>query len=281
MKKLLYVLGSIVWCLLWSFPARADVIWEPEDSFYASHAGECTYVNRQFTANGPDGTVIVYKSPVLAEVVDTWENGHRVSITHVYRGSDGIEWGIYDDYKGKCGWVPMDYMKVVYDGISFEEEYKTEIQDKKGELDSKYLDTDIYFWDYPGSDAFIQITARDHMPQYNEVFTDESGYTWGNVGYYYGVKNYWVCIEKPGADYAGLYPEGGPKRGETDDDLAKDQKRGQMDSSGEPIGEGAGTDRIVPKKDGRTMAVTLAMVAAVVSVAAVLLWLLNKGKKRS
>ncbi len=280
MKKLLYVLGSIVCCLLWSFSARADVIWEPEDSFYASHAGECTYVNRQFTANGPDGTVIVYKSPVLAEVVDTWENGHRVNITHVYRGSDGIEWGIYDDYKGNCGWVPMDYMKVVYDGISFEEEYGDEIQDKEGELDKEYLNTDIYFWNYPGSETYIQITARDHMPEYREVFTDESGYTWGKVGYYYGVKSCWVCLEKPGADYAGLYPDGGPKRGEASDDSAEDQEKKQWGSAGEPGEKGAAAERIAPKKDSGTVAVTLAMVAAVVSVTAVLLWLLNKGKKR-
>lgn len=287
MKKLLYVLGGIVCCLIWSFSARADVIWEPQDSFFESHSSECNYVSRQYTANGPDGVVIVYKSPELAEVVDTWENGHMVTITHVYQGSDGIPWGIYDDFRGQCGWVPMDYMKLVYDGISFEEEYGDRIQNRQGEIDEKYLNTDIYFWNYPGSDIFIRITAEDHMPQYNQVFTDESGYTWGQIGYYFGAKSHWVCLEKPGADYAGLYPDGGPKRGEAAADSAQDQKHGWQDSAEygsdalqENGEENTETSRITPRQDSRTMALTLAMVAAVVSVAAVLLWLLNKGKKR-
>ena len=35
------ILALLVLALL-PLPARADVIWEPEDGFYAAHADECT-----------------------------------------------------------------------------------------------------------------------------------------------------------------------------------------------------------------------------------------------
>ena len=35
-------------------PAAADVIWEPEDSFYQKHAEECQLLQRSFYANGPE-----------------------------------------------------------------------------------------------------------------------------------------------------------------------------------------------------------------------------------
>ncbi|MCI9278133.1 hypothetical protein D7X48_09255 [bacterium D16-50] len=271
MKRWLGILSGLICCALCSFSVRADMIWEPQDSFYERHEKECEYVNRQFTANGPDGMVIVYKSPELPEIVDTWENGHRVSIIFTYRDSDGILWGIYDDYRGKCGWVPMDYMSVVYDDISFRDEYEGEIEIRKGQLDDKYLGTEVYFWSYPGGDAYILMKLSEYTPEYGETFVDEEGNVWGGVGYYYGIKNNWICIDKPDASFQELYPEGGPRRG-----------RGS-DSGEEEWGSGTKTDgdRIVPKGDSRAMTVTLAMVALVVSVTAVLLRILKgRGERK-
>ena len=65
MKKIL-CLWAVVGCFLFcGLCVRADVIWEPEDSFYKKHSEECVYVNRLYTANGPDGEVILYKSPEM------------------------------------------------------------------------------------------------------------------------------------------------------------------------------------------------------------------------
>lgn len=61
---------------------RKGTVREPADSFYEQHASQCAYVNRCFTADGSDGTVILYESPESAKVMDTWENGFRVYLSH-------------------------------------------------------------------------------------------------------------------------------------------------------------------------------------------------------
>ena len=35
--------------------ALADVIYQPDDDFYNSHAGDCEYLNRDYYANGESG----------------------------------------------------------------------------------------------------------------------------------------------------------------------------------------------------------------------------------
>ena len=51
------ILALLVLALL-PLPARADVIWEPQDGFYAAHADECTYVNdRYLSPGGVEGVV--------------------------------------------------------------------------------------------------------------------------------------------------------------------------------------------------------------------------------
>ena len=60
MKKWLASMLIFTFCIL-GFPkdVHADVIWEPEDSFYKMHADDCVYHNRYYIANGPDGKVTV------------------------------------------------------------------------------------------------------------------------------------------------------------------------------------------------------------------------------
>ena len=84
MKKSAWIWAVVVCWILCVMPVKADVIWEPMDDFYEEHREECRYVNRNFTANGPDGEVIVYKSPENPTVVDTWENGFSAYISFVY-----------------------------------------------------------------------------------------------------------------------------------------------------------------------------------------------------
>ncbi|MDE6169306.1 MAG: hypothetical protein K2G28_12715, partial [Acetatifactor sp.] len=131
--------GILCCCGLWAMSVRADVIWEPMDSFYEKHSSECTYVNRQFTAKGPDGKVILYKSPILPEQVAVWENGYQAYISFTYKDSHGIVWGIFEGENGMTGWMPMAYMEAVYDSISFQEEFEDEIQDHIGELDESCM----------------------------------------------------------------------------------------------------------------------------------------------
>lgn len=287
MKKLLGIWGGIICCLcclLCALPVKADVIWEPEDSFYQKHASECTYVNRLFTAKGPDGKVIVYQSPEMPIVVETWENGSREWISYTYQDGDGIVWG----YCG--GWMPMAYMEVVYDTISFEEEYADQIMGESGDLDSRYLGEEIYYWGYPGAENGDILTVGDqYTPSYSGVFTDEEGRKWGKVGYYFGRRNVWVCIDWPEADYEELYPNGGPQRGATNSQQGTQTEKngengetGQNVPSGEQRGdeEGNARDRIVPKVNRRLVTTAVVMVVLVAAVTAALLVGVKKGRKK-
>lgn len=263
MKKRAYIFTALICYLLLSIPARADVIWEPEDSFYESHADECEYVGRTFTANGPDGKVILYKSPELPEVVAVWENGQKAYIYFTYRDPEGIEWGIYDSHNGTIGWMPMDYMEVVYDSTAFQEEHRSQITEQSGELDEKYLDQIIFLWKYPGSSESDFMKFDDNPPTYNHVYVDENENRWGLVDYWYGNRNVWVCLDAPTADFDRLYPEGAP---------AYETPKTTSDTLNN-------APRIVPKTKSGIIPLTIFMVALIMATTVILLALL-KGKKK-
>lgn len=259
-KKWLCLLGIIICCMHSALLVHADIIWEPDDNFYNQNASECTYVNRVYTANGPDGIVIVYKSPESPQVVTQIDNGTQIYISYTYQAPDGIVWGIYEDFVGGItrwitGWIPMDYMALVYDSISFAEEFDADIVAQDGGLDDAYLGQEIYLWKYPGSTEQHLMPSEDYLPSYSSVFVDEEGRSWGNVGYYFGMKNTWVCIDQPTADFDTLYPEGAPQRGTE---------------------QAGSTERIVPGQNNAATILTVVLVLAVVLITAGLLVILRR-----
>lgn len=267
MKRILCLMAVFICCLSCTISVRADVIWEPEDSFYEKHASQCTYVNRCFAADGPDGIVIFYESPESAKVVDTWENGYQAYISYTYKDGSGILWGIYEKGSGQTGWVPMEYMKVVYDHISFQEDYGSEIMEQRGVLEEKYKGEAIQIWEYPGAkEPVTEPVNMQGLPEYSSVYTDEKGYRWGYVGYYYGLRNIWICIDQPTADYEQLYPDGGPQ-------IVAQAEAAETDGLNS---EKQGTDRIVPQPDHGTAILATALVALVVLATAGLLVVLRK-----
>lgn len=286
MKKRFYVFAALICCLFFSIPARADVIVEPADYFYAAHANECKYVGRTFTANGPDGKVILYKSPELPEVVTVWENGQRAYIYFTYRDQDGIEWGIYDDHNGTMGWMPMAYMEVVYDSIAFQEEHRSQITEQFGELDEKYQGQDIFLWRYPGSLEYNYVTFKDDPPTYNHVYVDENENSWGLIDYWYGSRDVWICLDAPNADLDQLYPDGAPvyKTPKTFDTPKEDIVPSAPDSPEADVvpsvpDSPTETPRIVPKAKPGIIPLTIFMVVSIMAATAILLVIL-KGKKK-
>ncbi|MCM1184273.1 MAG: hypothetical protein NC337_12955 [Roseburia sp.] len=263
MKKWLCVMGIVFLSVLCVRPVYADVINEPRDSFYERHAEECVYVNRMFTANGPDGKVFCYASPESPRVTAAWENGMTAWISFTYRDGDGILWGIAEGH----GWMPMAYMEVVYDSISFAEEYADEITGEIGTLDEQYMGKEIYLWTYPGSMEEKTITTGEFMPEYRSVYVDEAGRSWGNLGYYYGFKNEWICIDDPTADAQQLWPDGAPQRGQG------------LAGNAEAAPQGA--ERIVPQTNRFTVILTVVLVGMVAAVSAALLVVLKRrGRNR-
>lgn len=285
-KTVTCLLAAVCFWMACSFSAVADMIAEPMDSFYEDHREECSYMGRAFTANGPDGKVYLYKSPELPEVVATWENGYTVYITFTYEDSQGIVWGVYDDYRGTLGWMPMDYMDLVYDSISFQEEHREEITEQSGELNAEDLKGTIRFWKYPGSEECEALSVddtEDYLPEYTGVYVDGNGNRWGHVGYYFGRRDTWICIDAPGAEFGELYPDGVPEIGEQDEkggDTEAVEQEGQPGKNSEEAAQSQtvqkGSDRIVPKPDYSMMALTIGLVFLVVVATAALLVVLRK-----
>ncbi len=259
MKKRICVLGVFFCCMLCVIPAQADTIWEPQDSFYEDHASECTYEGRTYTANGPDGVVILYASPLSDRKIDTWENGFEAYISFTYEDKQGTLWGVYEQDR-KSGWMPMEYMDVVYDHISFEQEYGAEIQEMYGTLNEQYMGKEILLWEYPGSPYQSAMTVRDRLPYYHTTYEDSVGHLWGSVGYYYGYKDVWICLDKPDGGMDALYPDTAPGIGES-----------------QPVEKEFDGERITPQgREGNVAALAAVMVLAVVLVTGGLLFALKK-----
>ena len=63
--------------------------------------------------------------------------------------------------------------------------------------------TEIMVYDYPGGplameDSFQVDVEENPLSQYFEyLYTDENGLRWSKLGYYYGLRNVWVCLDDP------------------------------------------------------------------------------------
>ena len=213
MKKFLVGLFVFSFALLgFSRVVQADIIWEPENLFYKMHANDCEYHNRNYIANGPDGEVVVYKSPDLGLKIETIENGTSVNIYYLYEARNGVLWGLYENWEtDRIGWIPMGYMELEYDHICFMEDHGNQVKSGKELLPREYLGKNINIWSYPGSKECTTFVA-DSQIEFNTIFGDEEGNTWGYIGYYYGWRDIWVCIDHPQAEFADLYPGEAPVR---------------------------------------------------------------------
>lgn len=190
----------------------ADVIFEPENSFYWEHRGECQYHSRSYYANGPENVAEVYRSPESAAVVERVKNGDILWISYIYEDENDITWGYTENYEENwSGWVPMDYLLLKYDSISFQEEFSDRITAEEGTLEVS--GAEVRFWNYPGSeDATAFAVEGDYLPEYYETFTDDAGRRWGHIGYHMGIRDVWVCLDAPTEDYPTLYAEHAPQQ---------------------------------------------------------------------
>lgn len=207
MRKLLICCCLLALALSLAAPARADVLWEPNNSFYARHADECEYLGRRFYANGPEGYITLWDAPGGYLVEGQYQNGFALSVHWVWEN-----WGCvyaFDGEKVSVGWVPLSDLELVYDYIAFEEEYGELIEPYQGQFADYDGDVEeIRFYEYPGAaepketwgteDVLDDLTGRGGDSYIQSVFVDEDGLTWGYVGYLYGSRNLWFCLDDPG-----------------------------------------------------------------------------------
>lgn len=264
MKKMMRIWMVVLCWMIFVLPVSADVIWEPyNDDFYDKYRESCQLVNRNYTADGPEDKVIVYKSPENPSVVATWENGHVANIYYTWTDEKGIVWGMYNNWEtNETGWMPMEYMDVVYDYICFEEEFGENFVEESVAIPEECAGTGVYFWSYPGAEAYVEIpmpeTAAD-MPVCSKTFVDEEGHKWGYIGYFRGTRNKWVCLDEPTADFTTLYPEKQPIR--TPQEATKESS-----SEAESVSEETPAleeERITPSADGGTIGLIICLVLGV------------------
>lgn len=211
MKRTISLLLALIFVLALSPAVRADVIFEPQDSFFWEHRGECQYHDRAYYADGPENVAEIYRSPESSAVAERVKNGEALWISYIYEDKNGISWGYYENFEENwSGWVPMDYLLLKYDFICFQEEFADRITNEHGTLAES--GGEVRFWNYPGSeDAIAFAVEGDYLPEYEAVFTDDAGRNWGYISYHMALRNVWVCLDDPTADYRTLYAESAPQ----------------------------------------------------------------------
>lgn len=192
-KKLISLLMAIASIAVLTLPAAADLIWEPEDSFYEKHRDECVYDGRAYEFAGYDGSVTVWSAPD-GTVQREQSNGGRVRVQFRWTGS-GVEWGYFYGLEGSIddGWIPMDDLALVYDSQQFQKDHESEILN--GDPVSVEFDTAVLY-SYPGGPACDVLKEDAEYMPFSEVFSaiyiDGNGLRWGYVGYYMGRRDSWV-----------------------------------------------------------------------------------------
>lgn len=200
-QKVLALLTAAMVLLTMSPPAFADLIWEPDNSFYERHREECTLVDRDYLVNGPKGYVTVRAAPGSLTEMSNPANGERFHVSYVWQDKDGTEWaeGLFradDAYQE--GWAPLSELALIYDFQEFAADHEGEFEMYDGSGDHL---TSVCLYSYPGG-VFSHVLEENgsYMPfaqAFRYLYTDGNGLRWTFVGYYMGRRNGWACIDDP------------------------------------------------------------------------------------
>lgn len=252
-QKLLALLTAVLLLSAVVPSAFADMIWEPENSFYNSHREECTYHDRSYLANGGDGYVTVRTAPGTYSEAANVANGTRFFIQFLWTDKDGADWGVgypageFD----KMGWVPLADMARIYDYRDFEEDHAAEFQVYDGSGDEV---GEALVFTYPGGTVSSTLTeSKEYMPfseSFRYLYTDENGLRWTFIGYYMGHRDGWVCVDDPMNETLGA---------------AEDQTVSQVRGGGETLVSPAASIPTARSFPLWTVPVALAIAAVVVT----------------
>ena len=211
MKRLLACTLALAAALVLGVTAFADVLWEPiDDQFYDGHWAACKYEGRGYYANGKDGFITVWDVPDGDMVKAQYRNGERFWVGYTYKGWALINlWG---NYRETVGWAPLEDLYLVYDHISFAEEYGDQFRDYNGE----FADYDgevgevFWFWEYPNAWETKDVrevtqnmlegllgTSEKVPCCISKVYMDQNGHDWGFVEWLWGDRDFWLLLDNP------------------------------------------------------------------------------------
>ena len=215
MKKrgLVFLLLTVSLLLTLPFAARADLIIAPYNNvFFTRHRDECTYLWQRRYANGENGFVSAKEEPGSEKETIAVENGERLNIMFTYN-YEGEEWGVATIHTSEqsavpiSGWIPMEQLLLLYDELSFAEEYGHEFYRYIGSYDSLKTAEELVFWSWPGSGIMQNpesipgsiISAKNEEYSFFSAYKDEEGREWIHASYVQGRESsgVWVCISDP------------------------------------------------------------------------------------
>lgn len=222
MKKLTTLLLSLLLVFSMTVSAAADLLWEPEDSYYHKQTDYprsslyCVYYV-------PEGlTCTVYRSPADPTVLAILEPG-----TEIYVGFsltiDGEEWGVGAVHGSDVeGCFRLGRLQREYDHETFRQDHLEQIrEDDSIVLHADDLEEAALLWSYPGSGQKKGSITKDSLlyeqsGQYNEGFVpfqyfyeDSDGGVWGYVPYFYALKG-WIYLDDPENPEPPLFPKEHP-----------------------------------------------------------------------
>ncbi len=181
MKRIICLFFMI--SLLTPLPVFADVLIEPDDSFYRWHADECYSLNKYYTAK--EG-VPVYQSPNSWLQLDQAEAGSTFLIEWVYTADNGDEWGLCESQKVSF-WIAMNHLSPLYSHDEFIQEHASELMDQTitfNPTKSGYL----ILYEYPGSTWISDVLNTEWISEdsftVHTVYFDDNGNQWGYMPYY-------------------------------------------------------------------------------------------------
>lgn len=198
-QKLFSLTLALLAVLALAVPTFADVIWTPDDSFYEKHYEECGYVGRHYQLGGYNGSVTVYTAPGGTKKASL-DNGLQGIIQFTWTGN-GLTWGYlcWAADSDVEGWVPMDDLSLIYDSQQFTEDHASEITET-APVPVDFHEAALY--SYPNGPVQEGTLKEDldYQPfsdTFTKIYTDENGLRWGEVGYYMGHREAWVCLDDP------------------------------------------------------------------------------------
>lgn len=209
MKQGRSILLALLLGLLLALPALADEIYEPEDSFYQSHARECEHAERFYVVTGAGADVA--EAPGQKSV-GSCAAGETIYAEYIWRSEkSGSTWGLVNFRNAEGywdeGWVLLDGMEIVPDGREFNAQYGGEVYTSEDAPEIKLWETGPYLWTYPGAaepdavlDTFVDpehFYDADLILTFRTLYDDPEGRTWGRIDYWRGWQDRWVCLSDP------------------------------------------------------------------------------------
>lgn len=204
----------------WSFDNTNNKLPKPEPImsdthadtkyFFARHRDKMVYLGRYFIANGKDGSAQIKIEPGSEGGTVTLDNNGAAIYVEYSCLYNGNYWGLafFPWNNREAGWVRLDEFLVLYDYVSFEEEFFDELYTYTGNLEEIAETGSAVLWSWPNSGA-PQGTVENINPVSLHIvyaYMDEYGNEWGFIRQIGGRENMWVNLSDPLDDLPKLVP---------------------------------------------------------------------------